>query len=89
MVPVFGLPELLLICFTWKWFKYCWEGKEEINERNAKKVQNKNKLNNQLNIESSPNVDGYYHKLLPVKSNLFDDLSIPVDQENQLKINEI
>ena len=89
MVPVFGLPELLLICFTWKWFKYCWEGKKEINENEAKNEQNKNKLDNQLNKKPSPNVNEHSHKLPPALNDQFDDLSIPSDQENQLKINEI
>ena len=90
ILPVFGLPALIAICITWKWFKYCWEGKKEINNKEAKKEQNENKLDNQVNIESSPNADEHSHKLTPViKSNLFDDLSIPADQENQLKLNEI
>ena len=59
MVPVFGLPALLVICFTCQCFKYCWEGKKEINEKEAKKEQNKNKLNE----KPSPNIDEHSHKL--------------------------
>ena len=85
MVPVFGLPALLVICITWKCFKYCWKGKEEISERNARKEFYKNKLNK----NSSPNANEHSNKQPPASSNQFDDLSIPADQENQLKTNEM
>ena len=42
-----------------------------------------------MNKKPSQNVDEHSHKLPPALSNQFDDLLLPSDQENQLKMNEI